>query len=122
MKQIGAVAQSVLVLVGLWLMAAPAVLGHAGTTVGSSDRVVGPLVVSAAFLGIFTITRPVRWFNLLPGVWLLVAPWVLGAPTAATVSDVVAGLVVLALAPVGRLAYSRYGGGWASLRSPDTVP
>ena len=103
-------------------MAAPAVLGHAGTAAGKSDRVVGPLIVAGAFLGIFTITRPARWFNLLPGAWLLVAPWALGAPTDAIVSDVAAGVVVLALAPVGRMGYDRYGGGWASLRSTDPVP
>jgi hypothetical protein len=122
MTKKGAVAQAVVVLVGLWLMFAPSVLGHAGTTAGKSDRFAGPLIAAAAFLAIFTITRPVRWFNLLPGAWLLLAPWVLGAPTDVTVSDMVAGALVLALTPIGRLSYDRYGGGWASLRSPDTVP
>jgi hypothetical protein len=118
----GAVAQSVLVVVGAWLMVAPAVLGHAGETIGKSDRVVGPAVLAIAFLGVFPITRLVRWANLLPGAWLLAAPFVLGAPTDATVSDVLGGLVVLALAPVERADQSRYGGGWDTLVKPERLP
>lgn len=119
----GAVAQSVLVAVGVWLMAAPSALGHAGTPVGSSDRVVGPVVIAVAFLAIFTITRGARWVNYLPGTWLLVAPWVLdGATTATRVSDVASGLVILALAWVEDVDMSRYGGGWKTLWQPEKLP
>ena len=119
----GGAAQTVLVGVGGWLMAAPAVLGHSGTTLGSSDRIVGPVILATAFLGIFPITRLVRWFNGLPGVWLLVAPFLLsGGSTAAAVSDVVSGLVVLALFWVEKAPQDRYGGGWDTLVKDDRLP
>ena len=119
----GGVAQTVLVGVGAWLMFAPAVLGHSGTSLGSSDRIAGPVILATAFLAIFPITRLVRTFNLIPGVWLLVAPWVLdGGGTAAMVSDVVSGLVVLALAPIEKAPQDRYGGGWDTLVKPERLP
>lgn len=118
----GYLAQATLVVVGGWLMVAPAVLGHAGTAIGKSDRIAGPLILSTAFLAFFAITRLVRWFNLLPGAWLLVAPFVLGAPTDATVSDVVCGVVVLALAWIDKAPQDKYGGGWDTLVKPERLP
>lgn len=119
----GAVAQGVLCVTGLWLMAAPGVLGYANTPAGESDRFSGPMIASLAFLGIFQITRGVRWASLPFGAWLLVAPWVLGHPVAGTISALVSGVVVLALAPVGSIDQGpRYGGGWASLWHPERLP
>lgn len=118
----GGVAQAVLVVVGGWLMFAPSVLGHQFTNAGESDRIAGPAIVSIAFLAIFTITRLVRWLNLVPGGWLLLAPWVLDAPTDATISNLAAGLIVLSLATVERADQSRYGGGWMTLFDDDALP
>lgn len=118
----GGVAQTVVTVTGLWLMAAPAVLGHAGTAAGRSDRLIGPTIAAAGFLAIFPITRLVRWFNLLPGAALLVTPFVFGAPTDATVNDIVSGLVVLALATVERAPQDRYGGGWDTLLPSGSPP
>ena len=118
----GGVAQTVVTATGLWLMAAPAVLGHAGTAAGKADRLIGPTIAAAGFLAIFPITRLMRWFNLLPGAALLVTPFVFGAPTDATVNDVVCGLVVLALATVERAPQDRYGGGWDTLLPSGSPP
>lgn len=119
----GGVAQTVVAVVGAWLMVAPAVLGHSGSTLSSSDRIVGPVVLAVGFLGIFPITRILRFLNLLPGAWLLAAPFLLsGGGTAATVSDVVSGLVVLALATVERAPQDQYGGGWDTLVKPERLP
>lgn len=118
----GGLAQTVVTATGLWLMAAPAVLGHAGTTAGKADRLIGPLIVAAGFLAIFPITRLVRFFNLLPGVALLITPFVVGAPTDATVNDVVCGLLVLALATVERAPQDQYGGGWDTLKPSGEPP
>lgn len=118
----GYLAQGLLVLVGGWLMFAPAVLGHAGTSIGKSDRIVGPAVLSIAFLSFFAITRLLRWFNVLPGAWLLLAPFVLGAPTDATVNDVVCGVLVLALFWVDKAPQDQYGGGWDTVVKPERLP
>jgi hypothetical protein len=119
----GGVAQAVLVVVGLHLMAAPALFGYAGVDAASDNhRAVGPVVVAVAFLGIFPITRLVRWANGATGLWLLVSPLVVDGPTAATVVSVLSGLVVLALFWVERADQSPYGGGWATLLSDERLP
>lgn len=118
-----ALPQMVVVVLGLWLMAAPAVLGHAGTTAGSSDRFVGPLIASIAFVAASEITRPMRWANVAAAVWLVVAPWVLGFPTAAALNDLIIGLAVGALSPLGKAdTKGRFGGGWKSLLHPEELP
>ncbi len=118
----GEVAQAVVAGVGGWLMLAPSVLGHVGSDIAQSDRIVGPVVLAIGFLSIFPITRLLRWVNLLPGAWLLLAPWLLDAPTDATISSMVAGVVVLALAPVEKAPQDQYGGGWITLVRPSDRP
>jgi len=100
--------------VGLWLMAAPAVLGYGGAS-ADSDRVVGPLVATFAIAAASQSTRSVRWVNLLPGAWLILSPAWLGGPWTAAVNSVLSGIAVVALSTVrGRLSY-RMGGGWGIL-------
>ena len=119
----GGVAQSILVAVGLGLMAAPAVLGYADVDDPSDNhRAVGPVVVAVAFLGIFPITRLVRWANGATGLWLLVSPLVIEGPRASTVVSLVCGVVVLALFWIEKADQSQYGGGWATLLSDERLP
>jgi uncharacterized membrane protein len=61
---------------GVWLLAAPSVLGLGGAAAGS-DQLVGALVVTFAVIGFGEAARAARWVNILLGAWLLVAPWVL---------------------------------------------
>jgi hypothetical protein len=44
------------VAVGIWLMAAPAVLGYAGTP-ATSDRIAGPVVAAIGIVAASTVTR-----------------------------------------------------------------
>ena len=118
-----ALPQIIVVLLGVWLMFAPAALGHVGTTAGSSDRIVGPAIAAFAFVAASEITRPIRWVNLLGAVWLVVAPWVLGFPTAAAVNDLIVGIAVAGLSPLGKADTNRrFGGGWTSLLHPEELP
>ena len=100
---------------GVWLMFAPAALDYAGTTAASSDRLVGPTVAAIGFVSASAITGSVRWLNLLSALWLIVAPLVLAFPMAATVNSVFVGLLVGALAPLGKPDPHRFGGGWSTL-------
>lgn len=119
----GGVAQAVVALVGLFLMAAPALLGYAGVDdAADNHRAVGPLVVAIGFLAVFPITRLVRWANGGPGLWLLVSPLVVDGPRAATVVSLVCGVVVLALFWIEKADQSPYGGGWDTLLSDERVP
>lgn len=102
------------VALGVWLLAAPAVLGYDGLA-SAIHRLVGPVAAGFAFVAVWGHLRALRWATLPLGVVLLLVPWPLGFGTAATFNGLVVGLafVTLALArgPVGE----RYGGGWAVL-------
>jgi len=103
-------------LTGVWLMAAPAVLGYGGAA-RISDLIVGPVAASAAIVALSEVTRALRWATLPLGAWVIVAPWLLGAPAAARVSGFVAGAVLMAVAPVRGRLRERLGGGWRVLWS-----
>jgi len=98
------------VLLGIWLMVAPAVLG--GTAMAAnSDRLVGALIVTVAAISTAEVVRAFRFFNVLFAVWLVVAPWALtGSTSALAWSDVVSGVLLFALTlPRGALR-ERYAG------------
>ena len=58
---------------GLWLMAAPAVLGY-GAPAEINDRIAGPIAATFAIIAITGATRPARRVNAAVGAWLLIAP------------------------------------------------
>jgi len=107
-------ARIISVVLGIWLMAAPAVLDFPGPA-RINDRIVGPLVVSFAIIAYWEVTRSLRWVQLVLGFWLLVAPWVLGYELVATLNSMIVGLLLMALAAVPGTVKQRYGGGWSSL-------
>ncbi len=111
-------AQLVSAGLGLWLLAAPGVLGYGGGA-GRNDRIVGPVIASVALIALWEVMRPVRWANLPLGLWLVVAPWIVGYHGAARPLSVLVGAIVAAcaLAP-GTYRPGRFGGGWAALWAP----
>jgi hypothetical protein len=102
------------VLLGLWLMAAPAVLGY-GRLAADNDHVIGPLVVAFATVAMSAVLRSLRWVSVALGGWLLLGPWLLGHPPLALVNDLVVGLLLIALAFVRGSVGDQLGGGWAAL-------
>lgn len=103
---------------GLWLMAAPAVLGYAAPA-STNDRVVGPIVASFAIIAVWEATRPLRRANTVLGGWLLVCPWILGYPALPAVHSLVVGVLVLAFSLVRGEVKARFGGGWSALWTPN---
>ena len=101
-------------LTGVWLMAAPSVLGYGGAA-RVSDLVVGPIAASASIIAVSEVTRSFRWATLPLGGWIVVAPWLLGAPAAARVSGLVIGVLLAGVALVRGRLRERFGGGWAAL-------
>ena len=100
---------------GLWLMAAPAVLAY-GDPAQINDRIAGPLAVTFAVVAIWGATRPLRRGNLAIGAWLLLAPWVLGYGAAApTVNSLAVGAVLIACSFVKGSLDHRFDGGWRML-------
>lgn len=82
---------------GIWLMAAPAILGTTGAAADSS-HLAGALVVTWAVMAFGEIVRPVRLLNILMGLWLVVAPWILtGETTVSHWNDVMVGVALILL-------------------------
>ena len=108
-------------LAGLWLMVSPSVLDY-GDPARTNDWIVGPIVASLGVISVSQVTRGLRWGILPLGVWQLLAPWLLGLDTTATLNALLTGLLLLACAPLGGKIDQRFGGGWRSLlpgRMPD---
>lgn len=82
---------------GIWLMAAPAVLGSHGAA-AANDQLIGALVTTFAVVGFGEASRAARFINVPLGAWLLVAPWALsGASPYGRWSDLAVGVAVILL-------------------------
>ena len=110
---------------GVWLMFAPAVLGHSTTSAvaSGSDRILGPLIASAAVAAIWPEIRPLRWVNVVLGVLAVAGPLVIGPftdwPLSAAVNSVVTGAAVAGLGLLRGKVEGRFGGGWRSVWRDD---
>lgn len=114
-------AQVVNAVLGLWLMAAPAVLEYGGVA-QTNDRILGPVIATFAVIAWWEATRAVRLWNLPLGVWLLLSPWILGYETSvAMLNSVGVGLLVSGLACIQGTVEGTYGGGWSALWRSDTL-
>lgn len=94
-------------LVGLWLMAAPWVLGYVEVPAALwNDRIVGGAVIILAGIRVLNPTRFtfLSWLNLILGLWLLAAPFVLRygegfvMRNVAFWNDALSGIAIIALA------------------------
>ncbi len=95
---------------GLWLMAAPSALGVTGRA-ADGDHLAGALAVTFSVIAFAEVARPVRFVNVLLGLWLVAAPWLLAGDTdLSRWNDIAAGLLLIALSfRRGRIG-ERFGG------------
>ncbi|MHA6793797.1 SPW repeat protein [Pseudonocardia bannensis] len=111
----GAALRVLTLLCGVWLALAPFVLGHPDTGPGFdarwNDMLVGVavLAVSAVQLALPARAAVLSLITMVLGTWLIAAPFVLGyntgvAAVAATVNDVVVGILIVELAIAAVLA------------------
>jgi hypothetical protein len=85
-------------LVGVWLMFAPSVFATQDRA-ADSDHVAGAVVVTVSVIVMAEVIRAGRFLNVLLGLWVAIAPWILnGANSAARWNGLVAGLLITALA------------------------
>lgn len=108
------------VSIGLWLMAAPAVISY-GPPAADFHRIIGPTAAAAAAVAMAQATRSVRWVNLLLGAVLVVGAWVLDSEIAPRLNGVLSGLLMAVFAiPSGKFKH-HIGGGWRALErsKPD---
>lgn len=101
---------------GGWLIVSPAVLGYSGAA-SVNARLAGPIVVGASIIAIGQLMRPLRWFELLVGVWLVTSPWLLIKwYDGLEISNAVGvGISLIIIAFLGGKTSKRFGGGWSSL-------
>lgn len=100
---------------GIWLMAAPSVLGYDGRAM-DNDHIVGPIAATFAVVAIWETTRGLRWVNLLLGIWLLIAPFALGYDeTRALVNSLIVGAAMIVLSQLQGTIKQEFGGGWRAL-------
>ncbi|HXV78328.1 MAG TPA: vitamin K epoxide reductase family protein [Candidatus Binatia bacterium] len=96
-------------LMGLWLMFSPALFKSVGSA-ASGDQFVGALIITIAVIAMAEVVRLGRWLNVLLGLWLAGAPWMLsGASTTSVINTMAVGIAVILLSiPRGRVI-ERYG-------------
>lgn len=81
---------------GAWLMFSRLVFGTSGM-LANSDHLVGALIITVAVCAMAEVARPLRFLNILLGLWLVAAPWVFAGATAGAIwNDVIVGLLVIA--------------------------
>jgi hypothetical protein len=88
-------------VLGVWLVLSPWVSRFSGDMTATANSVVIGVALLAAALGAMLMPRAwEEWTEAVLGLWMIVAPWVLGysALTNAVSAAVVIGIVVLALA------------------------
>ncbi len=106
------------VVVGLWVMASPGVLGLAGGE-RTAAHILGPIVVALSVIAVSGVTRAVRWAIIVPGVALAILPWLMRFDPAVALMFAGCGIAVALLAFVRGPLDERYGGGWAALLHDD---
>lgn len=107
--------------VGLWLMAAPAVLGYGGAA-RTNDRIVGPVAAAVAVIAVWEASRSLRWANVGAGLWLVLAPWFLDYGALPLLHSTAAGFVLMTFAVIPGRMTARLGGGWGALLPGRRVP
>jgi uncharacterized membrane protein len=85
------------IILGVWLITSPFALDYGSTALAWSDVISGVLVIGFATVTLIRRSVWAPWANSLVGVWLLFAPLVFKAPTAAAyANDTLAGALVIA--------------------------
>lgn len=102
------------IIIGLWLMAMPGVLG-AGGSFADSNHIAGPLVVTIGIIALWDINKYSIKVNIIAAAWIIVAPLFIGHDTSEAILNIVAGIILIGSALVKRKDKYNYGGGWASL-------
>ncbi len=89
------------VVAGIWLIIAPFVLGYVNNAPRTNDIWLGIIVGVLALIRAFTPTSTVwlSWINIVAGIWLIIAPFVLGyANIGPRINDIILGIIVAAVA------------------------
>lgn len=79
----------------------------------NSDHLLGALVLTTAVIAWAEVARPLRFLNILFGLWLIVAPWFLdGGTVAGSLVCILAGIALIALSLRRGKRSKEYYGSW----------
>lgn len=102
-------------LLGAWLMMAPAVLGFDGSC-RIDDRVIGPLVIAVSIVASHQSTRRLRWLVALCGLWLAASAGILNPQAIVSrINSLDVGLLLIGGAGIPLSRNEPRGGGWQGL-------
>jgi len=84
-------------ILGIWLMFSRLIFGTV-PPMANSDHLVGALIITVAVIAMAEVGRALRFINVLLGLWLIAAPWLIaGAGTLAAWASMVVGAAVILL-------------------------
>jgi nucleoside-diphosphate-sugar epimerase/uncharacterized membrane protein len=97
--------------IGAFLMLASRSVFGNEAAMANSDHLLGALVLTTAVIGWAEVARPLRFLNVIFGLWLVVAPLLLsGGTVAGSFFGIAAGITLVALSlPRGRRSKEHYG-------------
>ena len=101
-------------VLGLWMLVSPWVLGHQAETNPTWNAVIlGILIAAAALFALFRVMAWEEWVSVAFGIWLVISPWLLGfsALVWAMWNAVIVGVIAAALA-LWALGTDKDIGGW----------
>jgi hypothetical protein len=87
-------------VLGIWLFFSPWILGFSGTGNASGNAyIIGIGLVVFAVIALYQPKLWEEWINLVLGVWLIIAPWVVGFSnmSRATENSVIIGILSVIL-------------------------
>jgi hypothetical protein len=100
-------------IVGIWLIIAPFALSAAGVASAwaANDGILGILLIVFSWWMLGAVTPPAgaAWFEVLCGIWLIIAPFALGYRGTATAvsNDVICGIIAIIVAAAAAQATTR---------------
>ncbi|GBE18668.1 UDP-glucose 4-epimerase [archaeon BMS3Abin16] len=101
-------------VLGVWLMAAPAVFKSMGWA-AHSNHLLGALVVTVSIIAFAEVVRPLRFINIGLAIGIILAPWLAGGGTLpSSLNALFVGLLIIVLSiPPGKIKNTY--GSWNSL-------
>lgn len=87
-------------ILGIWMIISPFLIGYSVSYVPTGNNIVlGVLLIASSWwiLAALMQTTGMSWFQVLCGIWLIIAPFVLNyrAMSQAMSNDVIVGIIVL---------------------------
>jgi hypothetical protein len=89
------------VILGAWLIISPWTMGYRTGASTAEDVILGAAVIIVALVSMAAMSTAGAWVNVILGIWIIIAPWVLGyahARTGGPINEVITGVLVVVFA------------------------